>query len=349
MALLTTVSTSVSLRGRLRLAHALRMPERDAEAELREIEASRAFKLLREARVISLQPYARMRFAARRFEGWELRASGSGMPEALDGRSDLVGLIEGIGEERFGECFLRGDSVSDEERARNCGISLAQAAQLREMVDRLYVQSEFESQAPAGVAERVMSAVAGVELEAGRPVLAFFHQDVWKGRYEVDADRRAEILARIPPSEARDAESLLFRLDLLERRKSSLYRALELLLAAQAEYFVTRDPSRRAPLTQRTVAARLGVASSTLNAVVSSKAIQLPWGLETPLKILMPSPKAVFLDRLSTLADENPRLTDQGLCRELNRRYGIGLSRRSVAQYRSELGLAGQRQRAVVA
>lgn len=347
MALLTTLSAGVSVRGRLRLAHALRMPERDAEAEVLELEASRAFQLLREARVVSLRPYARMRFAARRFQGWELRAGGQGLPDVLDGRSDLVSVIEGIGQERFEECFLRSDALTDDERARACCISTEQAARLRELVDRLYIQSEFEVQGTTQASERMMSAVAGVEIERDRPVLAFFHQDLWKGRYKVDAAKRVELLARLPSSDAREAESLLFRLDLLERRKSTLYQTLEMLLTAQADYLTSRDPARRAPLTQRTVAARLGVAPSSFNALISNKAIQLPWGLETPLKTLMPSPKAVFLERLNELAAENPDLSDKGLQYELSRRFGARLSRRSIAQYRSDLGLAGCRQRAV--
>lgn len=349
MALLTTVSPSVSLRGRLRLAHVLRMPERDAEAEIRDLEGSRAFQLLREARVVSLQPYPRMRFGVRRFEGWELRASGTALPEVLDGRGDLVWLMESIGQDRFEECFLRTEALTDEERARACEISPEQARQLRELVDRLYVQSEFEAQGASHQAERVMSAVAGVAIEDGRPVLAFFHQDVWKGRYEVDAGRRAELLARLPASEAREAEGLLFRLDLLERRKSTLYLALEMLLSAQAGYLSTGDSGRRVSLTQRTVAARLGVAPSSFNSVVSNKAIQLPWGLEAPLKTLMPSPKAVLLERLYDLAAEKPDLTDVGLGRVLASRFGARLSRRSIAQYRSDLGLGGRRQRAVAA
>lgn len=345
MALLTTVSPSISLRGRLRLAHVLRMPERDAEAEIRDLESNRAFQLLREARVVSLEPYRRMRFGARRFQGWELRGSGQALPEVLDGRGDLVRLMESIGQERFEEYFLRVDALTDHERALACEISPEQANQLRELVDRLYVQSEFEALGPSQPAERVMSAVAGVAIEGGCPVLAFFHQDVWKGRYEVDAGRRAELLAQLPPSEAREAESILFRLDILERRKSTLYQALEMLLSVQAEYFISRDPARRVALTQRTVAARLGAAPSSLNALISNKAIQLPWGLEAPIKTLMPNPKTILLERLYDIAAEKPDLTDVGLGRELARRFGARLSRRSVAQYRSDLGLAGRRQR----
>lgn len=349
MRLLTTVSTRASLRGRLRLAAALRMPERDAEEEIREIEGSRAFRLLRESRVIAIRPYADMRFAARRFEGWELRSASQGVAEVLDGRGDLVRLMEGMGQERFEEFFLRADAMSDQQRAQACGISIAQAGQLRELVNRLYIQSEFETGTKHEAPAKVMSAVAGIEVEDGRPVLAFFHRDVWKGRYEVDSGRRSEVLARLDPADAREAESLLFKIDLLERRKSTLFQALEALIVHQADYLVTRDPAQRRPLTQRALAAQLAVAPNAFNMLISNKSIQLPWGLEAPVKHLMPSAKTILLERLHELATERPRLSDQALGLELARRFGARLSRRSVAQYRNDLGLAGSRQRAVAA
>lgn len=339
MALLMTVSAHLSLRGRLKLGHALQMPDGEAEEELRDIEASPKFQLLRETRVLSIRPYANMRFAARRFAGWELKAASQGLPEVLNGRGDLVRLLEQVGQERFEEYFLRGDELTEEDRARGCGISREQARQLSGLVDSLYVQSEFEAKGAPESTVRVISAVAGVEIEHGRPVLAFFNRDIWKGRYEIDPAKRAELLANLPSTEAREVEGLLFRLDLLERRKSTLYQSLEALIAVQADYFISKDPARRVPFTQRELASRLGVAPSGLNMLISNKAIQLPWGLATPMKALLPSAKSLLLGRLFDLAMENPCLSDEGLGHQMARRYGAEVSRRSVAHYRSNLGI----------
>ncbi len=61
--------------------------------------------------------------------------------------------------------------------------------------------------------------------------------------------------------------------------------------------------------------------------------------LEAPLKSLMPSAKSLFLRRLYDLAEKHPALSDAKLSDLLRRLYGAELSRRSVAQYRSELGI----------
>ncbi len=67
--------------------------------------------------------------------------------------------------------------------------------------------------------------------------------------------------------------------------------------------------------------------------------MQLPWGLEAPLSVFVPSGKTLLRDRLHDLALENPELSDEGLRRAVLERFGASLSRRSIAQYRKELGL----------
>jgi DNA-directed RNA polymerase specialized sigma54-like protein len=116
---------------------------------------------------------------------------------------------------------------------------------------------------------------------------------------------------------------------------------LEEVVSAQAEFLLSRDPSRRKALTQRALSQRLDVSPSVLNRLIANKSVQLPWGLEAPLKVFVPSAKAILRDHLYQMAVESPELSDEALRRELKRRYGAELSRRSIAQYRKELGLGG--------
>jgi DNA-directed RNA polymerase specialized sigma54-like protein len=99
------------------------------------------------------------------------------------------------------------------------------------------------------------------------------------------------------------------------------------------------------PLTQKKVAMRLEVLPSTLNHLISTKAIRLPWGLEVPLKSLMPSSKSLLLEHLHDLATQHSGMSDAELALELQRKFGAHLSRRSVAQYRQDLGIGGKRRR----
>jgi len=332
-----------SLQGRLKLAHLLGMPEAELAELARKLEAQPLFARLQAAGVLRVVPFPKAFFAARRFAGWGLRTSTDGLPELVDGNCDLALLMRKIGQERFAACFLADAALSDQERARRCGITLTQAQALRRFLDRAYIQEEFERPAPAP--SKAFSSVAGIGLEAGRPVLAFFNRDIWKGRYQVDEARLAGALAALPTPQAARAQALLKRLEFIDQRKTTLYRLLETLLEAQADYFSSGDPERRQPLTQRSLAVALGVDASSLNRLISNKSVQLPWGLEAPLKALMPSAKTVSLDRLDALARSQPGLSDEGLRRELARRHDIFLSRRSVTQYRHDLELGRKRHR----
>lgn len=345
MRLRLATTASLRVQGRIKLARVLEMPEREFEERVRELETDGLFRRLLETGVLRIQPYSQARFFARRFDGRELRVSNEGLPELLDGKGDLAKLIAGIGRQRFEDFFLKDETLSDEERATRSGIAVRDARRLREFIDRLYVQSEFESPAAQPVPSVAFSAVAGIELQDGRPVLGFFNREIWKGRYRVDESRRAALQASLPPAETRRLDRLVQKAELLNRRKTTLYRVLVMLTEAQAEYLATGDLERRRPLTQRAVAARLSVATSVLNRVIANKSIETPWGMEIPMKALLPSKKKLMRDQLYNLALENPESSDGALRAELGRRCGAKLSSRSITQYRKELGLgvAGQR------
>lgn len=329
-----------ALRGRIKFARLLELPERDLAMKVGEIERAPLFRRLVDAGVLSLAPYPAARFAARRFAGYELRGSSSSSTEALQGDGEAVGLISRIGRDRFEECFLRDAPLSDAERAGRCGIGEDQVRMLRGLVDRLYIQAEFSSAPEAAAPKEVFSSVAGVVVEEGRPALAFFHREIWRGRYRVDDALRKSLLAGLVPAEARRTEALLRDLELLDRRKSTLYRVLEILLETQREYLVSGAPEKRRPFTQRALAMRVGVCPSVINRLVSNKAIELPWGLETPLRTLLPSRKTILRDRLFALSTARPQLKDEGLGAEVERLYGACLSRQSISRYRRELGIS---------
>lgn len=334
--------TRAGVHGQLRFARLLELPERDFEDLVRKLESKELFKQLLDRGVVAIQPFSQAAFTARRFGGWGLRSPAEGLPQLLDAQGDLAQLMGKVGQERFQECFLDDERRSDDERARLCGISRQEASRLRELVDKLYVQSEFEDSSKQAAPAKIFSTVAGISIEQGRPVLAFFHREVWKGRYRIDEKKREALLAAADDNESRKMESLLRELDFVDRRKSTLYRVLEALLEAQSEFLLTGEPDRRRALTQRAVGSKLDIIPSVLNRLISNKSVQLPWGLEAPLKAFTPSAKSLIRDRLYTLAVENPDLSDEGLCREVGRLHGAKLSRRSASQYRKELGLGGQ-------
>ena len=344
LAFVSTPQTGVSLGG-MKLARLLSLPEREFAENVRKVEDDPLFRALREAAVVSLVPYPGARFGERRYPGLELRASADGFSDLLSEDGELLSLITRIGRESFEEHFLGEQAVSADDCARSCGISLEEVVKLRGFVDRLYIQGEFSQTAQSAPRERSYSAVAGIGLDNGTPVLEFFHREIWKGRYKIDAGRLAVLTSSLPRHEARRLEQFARELQFLDQRKTTFYRALEAIIAAQADFLVTGDLDRLKPLTQRAVAARIGAGPSVLNRLVSGKSVRLPSGLDVPIKALMPSSKSLLRERLRDVALAGPGLSDESLRREINRLCGTALSRRSITQYRNELGLGGRDER----
>ena len=329
---------AASIMGALKMGQLATMSEEEFEKTLKDMESGRVFQLLKTSGALNLSEFPAARYAARKYAGYGLKLSGGELPELADGKGDLVGLIQGIGQEKFEASFLKDAAMSDVQRAEECDITAAEAARLRDFVNRAFIQAEFEGavQAPAG---KVFSAVAGIEIKNGEPELAFFHREIWKGRYKVDAEKLAQLLYGLDLAERERVEKLLRRVEFADKRKTTLYRALEILLSVQQDYLVSGEPGRRRPLSQKTLARNLEVDASVLNRMVSNKSIQMPWGMEAPLSVLLPSSKQVNLERLYAIAAENPGLSDEGLRAGLKARHGIELSRRSVAQYRKDLSV----------
>lgn len=340
----TSARTSASVMGALKLGQLAAMSEGEFEKLLKELEGGRLFQLLKMSGVVGVAEFPSARYAARRCAGYNLKMSACDLPELADGQGDLVGLMQCIGQEKFEACFLKDAAMSDIERAEECDISVKDAERLRDFVNRAYIQAEFES-APEAPAAQVFSAVAGIELKDGDPELAFFHREIWKGRYKVDGEKLAALLPQVDPADRTKIEKLLRNVEFADKRKNTLYRALEILLNVQADYLRTGDPARRRPLSQKTLAKNLEVDASVLNRLISNKSLEMPWGVEAPMAVLLPSSKKVNIDRLYEIAAQQPELSDTALCAELKARHGIELSRRSVAQYRKDLGLgaAGRR------
>lgn len=329
----------------MKLARFLELREEDFAGRVSELEADVLFRRLLDVKVIAIQPYAGAGFMARRFGGWGLRTATDGVSAVLDGKGDLAEILRRVGEKRFTECFLQDGGCTDEEVARLCGIAPEEAARLRDLVNGLYVRAEFDDGPATAAPAKTYSVVAGIAVERGRPVLGFFNRQIWKGRYQVDEGRCRRMMDDLSPAEARRLEGFLRDLGLLDRRKTTLLETLEALIEIQADYLLSGELEKRRPLTQKELSDRLNVSPSVLNRLISNKSVQLPWGLEAPLKALIPSRKTVLKDRLHGLVREYPEASDAELSRMIARRDGVALSLRSIAQYRADLGLANLRRR----
>ncbi|MBZ4023295.1 RNA polymerase sigma-54 factor [Rhodobacter sp. TJ_12] len=148
----------------------------------------------------------------------------------------------------------------------------------------------------------------------------------------------------------------------LERRGDTLLRTAAVLVARQSA-FLEKGPAHLVPLTLEDVAAELGLHASTISRAVSGRMIQTPVRA-LPLRAFFSRAVSTgaggeaisrdsaldFVNRV--VGDEDPAnpLSDDAIV-VLAERAGLRLARRTVAKYRSTLGLASsyERRRAALA
>ncbi|MCI2046652.1 MAG: RNA polymerase factor sigma-54 [Faecalibacterium sp.] len=138
-------------------------------------------------------------------------------------------------------------------------------------------------------------------------------------------------------------------MDNIARRRNTLYTLICTLAEYQRDYFLSQQPLR--PLTMQQLADSLSLHVSTVSRACQDKYIRFG-GRMLPLRELfsMPAPSAGdaslsvcairrILQSAIKSEDSAHPFTDEQLC-ALLARQGISLSRRTVAKYRDELGIA---------
>ena len=150
------------------------------------------------------------------------------------------------------------------------------------------------------------------------------------------------------------------RLRLINTRNTLTYELISLLLEEQAGYLVSGDPVDAVPLSRNRAARALrarGVAvdGSRLSRLCRGAGVRIPDGATLSLADLCPGSRTVNRHRLARLLETEcaalveGRLqapyTDTELAGLLWREYGAGVTGRSVAYMRQDLGVANARRR----
>ena len=140
--------------------------------------------------------------------------------------------------------------------------------------------------------------------------------------------------------------------DALRNRNSTLLRVAKAVVDFQQSYF--NDPtSHLKPLTQQTVADKLGLDSSTISRACNDKWLASPRGY-VPLKDMFP--KAVdgettsvgISEKIRELVDNEDKsspLSDEEIALQLKKRFSIDVSRKTVQEHRDRLQIPNSRAR----
>ena len=145
--------------------------------------------------------------------------------------------------------------------------------------------------------------------------------------------------------------SARFLLHSLERRQETIQKLLEVIAHRQADYF-SQGPSALHPLTMSEVAQKVGVHETTIGRAVANKYVRTPHGV-VPLRFFFATalggengtgPAVATTQAKQLLAEivarETPRKPySDAVLEEMLRERGIPIARRTIAKYRTELGL----------
>ncbi len=142
-------------------------------------------------------------------------------------------------------------------------------------------------------------------------------------------------------------------LQAIERRKSTLLRCAEFIVANQEQFF-RHGPEKLYQLRMTDAAQKLELHISTISRAVRGKYLQCRWGifplsyffsrnaaLQTDGGVVLGVQSAqVLLRQLIEKEDKGAPLSDQKLSEEMER-LGCPISRRTVAKYREEMNIPG--------
>ncbi len=184
------------------------------------------------------------------------------------------------------------------------------------------------------------SKVASVERGLEGFVIGYFSPSSARGRYSIDYERFEELRGNgaFSGTEVKEIGQLFRRLELINSRKDTVTRILQNILEKQALYFESGDVRALLPFSQKELAKGIGLVPSSISRAIRGKSLDTPWGEEKALKDFFPRPRRFRKELIKQLLEtQEELLSDEAIRAKLEEKFGVSISRRSVASLRKEL------------
>jgi DNA-directed RNA polymerase specialized sigma54-like protein len=335
---------------RMQQADLLQLNDKDFRDFIAEVEGSPLFRrFFRKEKIIRYHRYPGTDISARFYQVNTDTIADSGSPDIeslLENRKELVGRIQKLGTEKFKEYFLFAEGgITSKETAAACNLSVREVEAINSLINDFEAVSEFYH--PSGLNSQAIhySMIAAIEINRGNLNIGYFSPGYARGRYEIDYTKYEHFLGEgsFSAREKKEMRRLLQKLELINARKDTINKLLQNIVKKQARYLESGDRKALLPFTQKELASETGLAASSVSRAIRYKSLRLPWDEEVPLKDLLPGPKQ-FKKRIikQLLQTESGLTSDKATRSRLIEKYGISISRRSVAKLRQELKLPGR-------
>ena len=145
-------------------------------------------------------------------------------------------------------------------------------------------------------------------------------------------------------------DSAKWFIDAIRKRQHTMYKTMYAILQFQYDYFLTGDQRKLKPMILKDIADLTGLDISTVSRVANSKFVQTEFGTKRLKEFFSESLQTADGEEVSTLEvkniltdiikEENKRkpFSDEKL-KDLLRRKGYNIARRTVAKYREQLNI----------
>ena len=330
---------------RMEQANLLEMPEDEFHRLISEIEQCPLFKrLYQREKLIRYQRFPRTDVSSSFYQFKEEMVADQGsldVDSLLMNKEHIVRQIQKLGLEKFKQYFLLPESgMTLEEIARECDLGVSEVRKINSFVDDFSIMSEFHHPSNVSSGGICYSKVASVEKDEKGFVIGYFSASFARGRYSIDYERFEELKAVgvLTEAEGKEARQLFKKLELINSRKDTLTQILQNIIEKQALYLESGDLKTLLPFSQKELAEKNRLAPSSVSRAIRGKSIDTPWGEELSLENFFPRPKRFRKELLRQLLETDKELpSDEAIRAKLWEKFGVAISRRSVASLRKEL------------
>ena len=330
---------------RMEQASLMELPEEEFQRLVAEIERSPLFqRLYQKEKVLRHHRFPRTDISSSFYQLKEEAVADKGsldVESLLLNKKRAIDQIQKLGLEKFKRYFLFPESgMSVEEIARECDLAISEVQKINSLIDEFSILSEFYHPSVLSSGEVHYSKIASVERSRDGFIIGYFSLSFARGRYAIDYERFEQLKAgdAFSETEVKQAKQLFRRLELINTRKDTVSQILQNIVEHQALYLESGDLRALLPFSQKELAKKIGLAPSSVSRAIRGKSIDTPRGEEIPLKHFFPRPKRFRKELLRQLFEtDEGLLSDEAIKVKLREKFGIAISRRSVANLRKEL------------
>ncbi len=334
---------------RMEQATLLEMPEEEFQKLIVEIERNPIFqRLYQREEVIRRQRFPRTDISSNFYQIKPELVADIGsldVESLLLNKKHIAHQIQKLGIEKFKRYFLFPESgMSAEEIAGECNLAVSEMQKINRLIDEFSILSEFYHPSALSSGGVYYSKIASVEKNREGFIIGYFSPSLARGRYSIDYERFEQLKDTLTAVEIKQIRQLLKKVELVNTRKDTLTQILQAVVERQALYLESGDLKALLPFNQKELARKIGLAPSSVSRAIRGKSIDTPWGEEVPLKHFFPRPKSFKKELLRQLLEADRELpSDEAIKARLQDKFGVAISRRSVANLRKELKISPRR------